>query len=872
MNQIRISPLLLVFLILACPVYSNAQLNHVKNDSIILHFTNEPLSKILAHLESISAYRFAYNTDLIVQQKNITLNVSGNSIPEILAKLFEGTPLTFRIYGNQIIIQKKEIEKITISGYTRSAPAGELLIGATVYLPDLKKGIATNIYGFYSLTIEKQDSVKIEISYAGYQTLTKRIETRKNIFLNLTLELKHDTSTTVTIFKDEKSLNINRIHGIQFDLSGSGMALSPSFSSNGDVLNTVQMTAGVQSTLDGIPGYMVRGGLADQNQILLDEATLYNPTHQFNLISVLNSQAVKKAIFYKSGYPANYGDYLSSFLDIYMKEGNNQKINGDVELGDIVSSLSLNGPLKKGKTTFLLSGRRSMLDVMLRPFNKTLYFSNYYFYDINAKIQHEINTKNRIFLSYYRGFDNNKYSNPGSYSVNGEEESTGEITYNTAFGNQVLNFRWNHIFSRKLFMNSQAIYSNYFQRHSAEQGDYFAQLYSGIRDISLKSDIYFYPNTTHRLRAGISALSQSLFPATISDKMSTAGFVNINEKSIPQKQSSRIAAYVSDEIRMSENLKINAGIRFPVYQNSGYTSFFAEPRLSFLYLAGLNSSIKVSYSRVHQFIHNVQTYNSSFPADIWIGSSSKVNPQAIHEFSAGYFKNSTDNLLQGSIEVFYRSLEHQSLLKGGTTTAIDTDIEQQLIFGRSWSYGAELSLKKPAGKLTGWISYSLTDSYMKFDSLNNAAAFASNYNRKNKFYLSASYKLNTHFSISVNLILTSGSPSALSLLKDSLSSSQNPNPLFDEENDGSVINTSLKPDNFQLAPYKRLDLGIRYTKTHNHGNRTLVSVWSLAVYNATGHQNTYFAYRSINPLTNQPFITQVSFLPVIPSITYSLRF
>jgi hypothetical protein len=467
-------------------------------------------------------------------------------------------------------------------------------------------------------------------------------------------------------------------------------------------------------------------------------------------------------------------------------------------------------------------------------------------------------------MSYYRGSDNN------SYTSDIDEEH--QIKYKIAFGNQALSMRWNHLFSKKLFSNISAVYSNYYQRLSSIQEKYFAQLYSGIRDINFKTDLYYYPHLNHKLRGGMNYLLQSLFTATVSDKLSFTGFININQNNIPEKIHNRLAAYISDDIKVTRSLNVYAGIRMPVFFKPGVRYINLEPRLSLLYRLNQTGSVKLAYSRMHQYIHLVQSYNASFPAEIWIGSSKIVMPQASHQFSAGLYKNFTENMYQASWEVYYKLMENQMLFKGATSSTIDNDIERKLIFGRGWSYGMEFSVKKTKGDLTGWISYSLSQAYQEFDSLNQGARFPFANNRKHNLYLSTSYNLGTHWQFAANLFLTSGR--SVTLNTNPLpqpSGNQDDNPLFEDE-DNNNIAYSTEPNNYRLTPYSRLDLGISYRNVKITKNKQWESEWKLVVYNVYAHENTYFAYRSIDPVTRRASINQISFIPVIPSLSYTLKF
>ncbi len=859
------SVLVLLFVCMLLSIsFLQAQIKSNDEIRVTIDVKNEPLYKVLTYIEQQTSFRFAYNSDLILEQKNITYRASNMKIADLLNALFEGTPITYNIIGNQIVLQKYVSEKITISGYIKDKKSGESLIGTSIYLPEVRSGVASNNYGFYSLTVPASDSLKLEISYVGYNTAYVKINGRKDALLNFNLNPKEDSIGSILVLKDKREDNVKRNQVDLIDLSADMIATTATVTGNGDIISSVQLSAGVQAGLDGTAGYFVRGGNADQNQVLLDEATLYNPSHLFGLVSVFNSSVIKKASLLKGGFPAVYGDYLSSVLDVYMKDGSNQQSGGDLQLGTIASSVELHEPLSFGKSSFLLSARRSTIDWMLRPFSTTEYFSNYYFYDVNGKLNFQLSSKDKLLLSYYRGSDK------GSYITAADDEN--KINYKIAFGNQAFNMRWNHLYSKKLFSNTSVIYSNYYQRLSSIQEDYFAQLYSGIKDINFKTDLYYYPGIDHRIRGGVNYLQQSVFPATVSDKISTTGFININQNDIPEKRHNRFAAYVSDDIKISRRFNVYAGARLPVFFKPDVRYIDIEPRLSLLFLFNTTSSVKLAYSRMHQYIHLVQSYNASFPAEIWIGSSAVVKPQASDQVSAGLYKNFSENMFQASLEFYYKLMDNQMLFKGGTSPTIDNDIESKLIFGKARSYGSEFIIKKTRGDLNGWLAYSLSQAYQQFDSLNQGSEFPFANNRKHNFYLSVSYDLGVHWTFAANLFLTSGR--AVTLNTNPVpppSGNQEDNPLFEEE-DNNSSSASTDPNNYRLTPYSRLDLGISYRKTRNTKNRKWESEWKLSVYNVYAHQNTYFAYRSIDPVTRQASINQVSFIPIIPSLTYNLKF
>lgn len=563
-NKVLLQVLSLVVLLLSFTSSLWSQNIIEKETKITIDVKNESLQNILSHIESQSSYRFAYDAALIAGLNRVTFRAIDESLAGVLNSLFKETGITFHISGNQVILQKNTKDKITLSGFTRDKETGELLIGANIFFPAIKRGTVSNSYGFYSITIPAGDSLEVEVSYAGFQALRTVIAGRKDTKLNVQLNYRQDPfafqPVTVVNSKDNP---VTRNQVDMIDLSTDMITAAPAVSGSGDIINAVQLSAGVQAGLDGTAGYFVRGGNADQNQVLLDEATLYNPGHLFGLVSVFNSSAIKKATLLKGGFPAPYGDNLSSVLEVHMKDGSDQQLGGELQLGTMATSLALYGPISPGKSSFFLSARRSTIDWMLRPVSSAAWFSNYYFYDLNAKLQFQLSPRDRIYFSLYQGYDK------GAYNSAGEEDDYDEdnhIDYNIAFGNRALGARWNHVFSKKLFSNTSLTYTSYFQRQSTIEGAYFAELYSGIRDLHAKTDLYYYPNIAHRMRMGADYLQQSLFPATISDKISSAGFLNINENDIPQRSSDRFAAYLSDDYKITRRFNIYAGVRIPLYR------------------------------------------------------------------------------------------------------------------------------------------------------------------------------------------------------------------------------------------------------------------------------------------------------------------
>jgi len=883
----RIDRILLFFLFLFSILPTNAQ-EKKTTPFVTVTLKNRPFPEALAIIEARIPYKFAYSTELAQQQKNISITAVRMPLEDFLTNLFQGTSIKWNIIGDQIVLQSaSSARSITLSGYVRDARTGESLIGASVFLPASGIGVLSNSYGFYSLTTAPADTMTLTVSYVGYKTLySSNINPTGETALSFRLERddQQESINTFVVAKDSREDNVTKNQTALIDLSRDMIVAAPSVSGTGDVIGSVEMLPGVQAGIDGSPGYFVRGGNSGQNLILLDDATLYNPSHIFGLVGIFNPPTVKHASLMKGGFPASYGDHISSVLDVAMKDGSNQQPGGSIQMGSVSSGATLYGPLETGRSSYLISARRSTTDILLHPLLHGNYFSNYYFYDVNAKLNFQLTPTDRLLLSFYSGRDNNTYSTD-SANISG-------IDYSMNFGNTAFTVRWNHQYSGKLFGHSSIEYNKYHQFLSATQDGFFAQLYSGIRDINAKTELSWYLSPAHTISGGADYLYQLLNPASLSGQVPPAdSSVRIVPSGIPSRTSGRIAVYVSDDIKLGHRWQVNAGVRAPFFDKPGAHYFSIEPRLSLLYLIDAATSVKLSFTSMHQYIHLVQSYNASFPAEIWIGSGDSVRPQTSQEISAGLYKNFSQNTFQTSVEVYYKKMGNQLLFGGGgDSQTIDNTIEKQLIFGKGWSYGAEFFIRKNRGRFTGWLAYTLAYAYQRFDSLNEGLTFPFAYDRRHMVDLSLAYSLSPHWKIATNFLIASGR--AFSLSPDSsyiLNPGRGRNPLYDNprrgvgsqgrgqgRNNGQAFNRGgswdIVANNYRLSPYNRLDLNVHYTKVRTTARRTLTTEWIFSVYNVYARPNNSLVYRTIDPSTRMVIAKQLPLIPVVPSVTYSLSF
>jgi len=745
-------------------------------------------------------------------------------------------------------------QKHTISGFITDVSSGEVLIGATVYAPTPEKGMVTNNYGFYSISVNPLDSLVIVFSYLGYEPQIKIVQLTSDLRLDVKLEPSAVgiKEVVVSVASDLSDRNVSRIQPGIIDIPVAKIRELPAILGEKDVLKIVQLLPGVQAGNEGTTGFYVRGGNADQNLVQLDEAVVYNPNHLFGLFSTFNSRALNHVDLIKGGFPAQYGGRLSSILDITMKEGNSQKFKTEGGIGLITSQLTVEGPLVQDKASFILSGRRTYLDLLARALLPKSNESNYNFYDLNAKLNWRVTSKDRIFFSAFRGRDAAKY-----------KEAAG-IQYDLGFGNSTATLRWNHLFSPKLFANSSFIFNTYDNELQARQYNSGAHVISSIQDLNGKLEFQYYPSTAHSIRMGIYHSNHTFLSAGQTGSLVKNQLKLIDKNKIPQKKVNEWAGYINDEWKWNDRISTNIGIRLPGF-NSRDTSYFRiEPRVSLNVMVSEKSSIKFSYSGMNQFLHLIPSSTASVPNDIWIPSSEKTLPQISRQLSLGYFHNFKTNAYETSIELYHKTMDHQVLFREGNQLIQSLDVDDLLEYGQGKSYGAEFFIRKNAGKLTGWISYTLSKTDQQFEALNFGEKFPFRYDRRHNLALTGNLEITDRWSVSSTFVYTSGSVYTLPISR------------IPAHYGGSIFEGNYfiyeGRNNARMAAYHRLDLSISYKKPRCLFGKKYDSEWVIGLYNSYSRLNPYFIYFAIDPVTNQPQAKQVSLLPIIPSVNYNFKF
>jgi hypothetical protein len=779
-------------------------------------------------------------------------------------------------------------QKSTISGYLTDAKSGEALIGAKVYIPSLKVGAETNTYGFYSLTVEK-GIYTIEFRFSGMSNYSKEFDLSQDVSFNYEMgSTEKQLQEVVVSAKKGENINSTKIGQIELDVEK--IKTLPAFMGEVDIIKTIQLLPGVSSVSEGGQGFYVRGGGPDQNLVLLDEGVVYNAAHLFGFFSVFNADAVKSVNLIKGGMPANYGGRMASVLEVNMNEGNNKKFKVKGGLGVISSRITVEGPLKKDKGSFIVSGRRTYIDLIMKaaiPDSSPFAGSGYYFYDLNLKLNYRLGPKDRIFLSGYYGKD--------QFTFGSKED---DFKVEMPWGNGIAAFRWNHQFSNKLFMNVITTFSDYQFSFGSAQDEFQIKLKSGVRDLTGKVDFSYYPSTRHKVKFGVETVYHTFNPSSVSAQSQDVVFDTGTPEMLYSFES---AIYAMDEFDVTEKLKINAGLRYSMFQHVGPftryvngdistpdTSFTysngdivkfydgLEPRFSGRWLLNDNNSIKFGYSYNYQYVHLTSLSAVSLPTDIWYPSTDKAKPQKGWQGTVGYFRNFFKNQYEGSVEVYYKGMKNLIEFKEGALPGdnLNDNTDNLLVFGEGWAYGIEFFFKKSVGKLTGWIGYTWAKTERKFPDLNNGNVFPAKYDRRHDLTVVAGYKLNDRLTFGASFIYATGNTLTL------------PSSWYVQEQ--NLLFNYVARNSTRMAPYHRLDLSVTlydkaFKQKYDEATGETIQVkknfrsnWSLSCYNVYNRANPFFLYvDNDGDFLKGDFkitVKQVTLFPIIPSLTWNFEF
>lgn len=763
-----------------------------------------------------------------------------------------------------LICYSQTASKYTISGYITEAGSKENLPGVSIYNPKLKAGTTSNSYGFYSLTLPS-DSVSLVFSFVGYKAKQVTLLLNKNITLGV--ELMSDTQLDeVTVSAEEQKKVSDEVQMSSIDLPVEQIKKIPALLGEKDVIKVLQLMPGVQKGSEGSSGFYVRGGGPDQNLIILDDATVYNANHLFGFFSIFNGDALKSVELIKGGFPARYGGRLSSVLDMQMKDGNKEKIHGEAGIGLLSSRLTLEGPIIKNKCSFLISARRTYIDALIYPFLPKNEKGGYYFYDLNAKLNYILGPKDRLFLSGYFGQDKFYFNNEDV--INKTSEKT-----NLNWGNATTTLRWNHLFNPRLFANTSFIFTNYklgIGLKSKGNTDYFNLSYnSGIRDFSGKINFDFMPNPNHFIRFGAIITHHRFTPNAYVVKSSN---IQDNQKKVRVINAIETGIFIEDDWKITQKLRINAGIRLSHFYAESKNYLNPEPRLAVRYMLRKDLSLKASFSTMNQYLHLLSNTGIGLPTDLWVPATATVKPQQSQQVALGIAKDFTEKNFAVTIEGYYKKTNHIIGYKEGASFLSALDFgqaeevkwEDNVTAGKGWSYGGELLIQKKKGKFTGWIGYTLSWTQLQFNELNLGKKFYARYDRRHDISLVGIYDINDHITVSATWVYGTGNAISLPLASYEAVGHQVNSP--NNYSYSTVNDYGNQKNDFRMAAYHRMDVGIQFHKQKKHSER----IFELSFYNVYNRKNPYFYYASQEQGYTK--LKQVSLFPILPSVSWTYKF
>lgn len=765
-------------------------------------------------------------------------------------------------------------QKVTLSGTIKDKTNGEDLIGVNVLVEEVPgTGAASNVYGFYSISLDP-GTYTIIYRYVGYQVIKEKIELKEDLVKNI--ELSPDSEVLeefeVTAEKDDQNIKSTEISTIKFNPKE--IETIPVLFGEKDILKTVTLLPGVKSAGEGNTGFFVRGGAADQNLILLDEAPVYNASHLLGFFSVFNSDALKDINLIKGGMPSQYGGRVSSVMDIKMKEGNSKGLSMTGGIGTISSKLTIEAPIVKDKGSFIISGRRTYADIFLKLAPDTsIRDSRLYFYDLNLKANYNISDKDRLFLSGYFGRDNFSFKDQFGFD----------------WGNTTGTVRWNHIFNSKLFSNTSLIFSDYNYRINIGAAGF--SFGSSIRDWNFKQDFQWFANDKHNVKFGLNAIYHTFSPGEVDVEADAP----ISGDDLQKSYGLEGAAYISDEYKVSKLLTVVYGLRYSNYGSMGPGDIYSydaegevtdtnvvasgkfynwyhnlEPRIAANYIINEVSSLKTSYARNNQYVHLLSNSTSGSPTDIWLPSSGNIKPQQSDQVTLGYFRNFKKNMFEFSVEGYYKWLRNQIDYKTGAELNFNATVEGDLVYGIGKAYGVELLLRKKKGDFTGWIGYTLSRSLRKFDAVNEGSWYPARQDRIHDISIVTMYSFSERVAASASWVYYTGSAVTF--------------PSGKYQMEGVVYNYYTERNGYRMPNYHRLDLGVtiygKQFKTSidpDTGNeikekKRFQSNWNFSVYNAYARQNAYQINFQENADTGKTEAVQLSLFKAVPAITYSFNF
>lgn len=869
------------------------------NARLTLTLRNATLKEFTKIIENSTGYSFIYSEEISIKHK-INLEVKEKPLHEILDIVFKDETISYQFSDRYILLQKKKktknvSRKFTISGYVTDGTSSETLIGTNIFESHQNQGTTTNPYGFYSITLPEGET-SIRFSYLGYATEVCQFTLSQDTLINIRMQGNTQLEEVVIVSdKAETGAIATQMGSIEIPMAQ--IKNTPSILGEADVMKTIQLMPGVQAGVDGSAGLYIRGGSPDQNLILLDGTPVYNVDHLFGFFSVFTPEAVKKVTLFKSSFPARFGGRLSSVIDVRTNDGNMQKYHGVFSIGLLTSKINLEGPIIKGKTSFNISARRSYMDLLIKPFMPKDEKDSYYFYDINAKINHKFSDRSRLFLSAYNGKDH--------FSTKIIENTEYENGSRMDWGNTIVSARWNYIFNNQLFSNTTVAFNNYrfdanaFTLNTTTNpsnqnvtNKYSANYRSGIQDWNYKIDFDYNPTPAHLIRFGTEYLYHSFRPEVMTSKI-TDQTVNqtLNDTTYHGINNSRIyaheiSAYVEDNFKISPRLRVNMGLHFSLFHVQKKNYFSVQPRVSARYQLTGDITLKASYTKMNQYVHLLTSAPISMPTDLWVPVTKKIKPMQAHQYSLGGYYTGLKGW-EFSVEGYYKDMRNVLEYKEGTSIfGVSSGWENKVEMGRGRSIGIEFMAQKTIGKTTGWLSYTLAKSDRKFakSGINNGERFPYKYDRRHNINITLNHKFNERIDIGASWVFYTGGTTTIPeeqtaiILPGDVALGNGYGYYY---GDFTYSPNNYRPgdayigespyvehrNNYRLPASHRLNIGVNFNKKTKHGIRT----WNISLYNVYNAMNPAWVYQGQNK-AGKNVIKKYTLLPIIPSVTYTYKF
>lgn len=873
---------------------------------LTLAIENATLEEFVKRMENSTGFSFIYGEEVKINSR-LTLYARQKTLREILNLAFSDQPISYQITGRHIVLQKKQPKPVsrrfTISGYLTDGASSETLIGANILESRQHQGTTTNPYGFYSITLPEGE-VRLSFSYLGFATQQHLLTLRKDTLLNIQLTSDNQLAEVLVLSrKAESGIQATQMGAIELPMAQ--IKHTPSILGEADIMKAIQLLPGVQSGLEGSAGLYVRGGGPDQNLIILDGVPVYHVDHLFGFFSVFTPEAVKKVTLFKSSFPARFGGRLSSVVDVRSNDGDMKRFHGTFSLGLLSAKMQLEGPIIKDKTSFNISARRSYVDLLTKPFMPKDDSMSYYFYDLNAKINHKFSDRSRLFVNFYHGKDHYDFEIEEGYES--QEYGSSSFHDKTSFdwGNTIVSARWNYIFNNKLFSNTTVAYNNYranIQTLAQSQmtfpqnqlpiiANYHSDFRSGINDWSYQIDFDYNPHPAHHIRFGTGYLYHRFRPEVTTAKVleqesnttRDTTYHNLSNKPIYAHE---LSAYAEDNFDVTPNLRINAGLHFSLFHVQKKAYFSVQPRLSARYQLPADFALKASYTQMSQYVHMLSSTPIAMPTDLWVPVTNKIRPMQAHQYSLGAYYTGIYGW-EFSIEGYYKQMRNVLEYKDGVTFfGSSAGWEDKVEMGRGRSMGVEFMAQRNIGKTTGWIAYTLARSDRQFakGGINNGERFPYKYDRRHNVSLSLNHRFSERVDIGATWVFATGGTATIA---EEVTGTLRPGEDYIKEQD-----YISQRNNYRLPASHRLNLGINFNKKTRHGVRT----WNISLYNAYNAMNPSLVYRiggggyggyyisgGSSPLPptvvddpvysdEKPKIKKMTLLPLIPSVTYTYKF